>query len=226
MTEASYAIIPGGGGAGLIWSNVADELGAVVLRAPDEFDIPAMAAGLEAQVAELSRPRVLIGASMGAMIALEIARRVEIDALVLIAAGWGIEVSDKLLAWMERNPPGILEKFSKICLSDPEDADKVAALVADYEAGGHERHIRQVKAMGAYEPQPLSDPPTTLVLWGVNDSAVPLEDHVRLAIECRGAVVPIADAAHVPFFEQPAATLPWFRLAGSLAGATKTASHG
>ena len=102
----------------------------------------------------------------------------------------------------------------------------VAALVADYEAGGHERHIRQVQAMGAYEPQPLDNPPTTLVLWGVNDSAVPLEDHVRLALECRGAVVPIADAAHVPFFEQPAATLRWLRLAGSLAEATRVAPRG
>ncbi len=219
MIEPSYAIIPGGGGAGLIWAGVADELGAVVLPAPDELDIPAMAAGLEGVIGELPRPRVLIGASMGAMIALEIARRIEIDALVLIAAGWGIEVSDSLVEWMERNPPGILEKFSKICLSDPEDRAKVAAMVADYEAGGHERHIRQVKAMGSYEPEPLSEPPPTLVLWGVNDSAVPLEDHVRLALECRGAVVPIADAAHVPFFEQPAATLPWLRLAGSVAGA-------
>jgi pimeloyl-ACP methyl ester carboxylesterase len=226
MTEASYAIIPGGGGAGLIWSQVAGELGAVVLSAPDELDIPAMAAGLEGAVTELPRPRVLIGASMGAMISLEIARRVEIDALVLIAAGWGIEVSDSLIKWMERNPPGILEKFSKICLSDPEDAAKVAALVADYEAGGHERHIRQVKAMGAYEPAALSNPPPTLVLWGVNDSAVPLDGHVRLTLECRGALVPIGDAAHVPFFEQPAATLPWFRLAASLAGATTAGSHG
>jgi len=135
--------------------------------------------------------------------------------LVMIAAGWGIEVSDELIRWMERNPPGILEKFSKICLSDPDDAAKVTAMVADYQAGGHERHIRQAKAMRAYKPQPLNDPPATLVLWGVNDSAVPLEDHVRLALECRGAVVPIADAAHVPFYEQPAATLPWLWLAGT-----------
>jgi pimeloyl-ACP methyl ester carboxylesterase len=226
MSEASYAIIPGGGGAGLIWSQIAEELGAIVLRAPDELDIRAMAAGLETALSELPRPRVLIGASMGAMIALELARRIEIDALVLIAAGWGIEVSDKLLGWMERNPPGILEKFSKICLSDPDDPAKVAALVADYEAGGHERHIRQVKAMSAYDPQPLTEPPPTLVLWGVNDSAVPLEDHVRLALECRGALVPIADAGHVPFFEQPAATLPWLRLAGSLAGTTSAPARG
>ena len=90
------------------------------------------------------------------------------------------------------------------------------ASVADYEAGGHGRHIRQVRAMAAYQPQAPADPPPTVVLWGVHDSAVPLEDHVELALRCRGAVVPIEDAAHVPFFEQPAAVVrcPSRRAAG------------
>ena len=213
----SYVVIPGGGSAGLTWSEVAGELGAVVLRAPDEACIPGMAAGLKGAIRELPRPRVLIGASMGAMVSLEVARDVEVDALVLIAAGFGIEVGDRLVDWMKRNPPGILEKMAKICIADSEDSAKIEALVADYEAGGHARHIRQVQAMAAYEPEALPDPPPTLVLWGVHDSAVLLEDHVRLALECRGALVPIADAAHVPYYEQPAATAHWIRQAAFLA---------
>ena len=219
MTDVTWAVIPGGGSAGLTWAKVAGALDAVVLRAPDEPDIPAMAAGLAGAVAALPRPRLLIGASMGAMVALEVARQVEVDALVLVSAGWGIEVSDRLIAWMEREPPGILEKFARICLADPGDQAKVQALVADYEAGGHARHIRQVKAMGAYQPEPLPDTPPTVVLWGVSDSAVPLEDHARLALNCGGVLVPIENAGHVPFFEQPTATLGWIRWAATLAAA-------
>jgi len=216
MSEASYAVIPGGGGTGLIWGDLAAELPAVVLRAPDELTIEAMAAGLEPAIAELRRPRVLVGASMGALVALEVARRVEIDGLALIACGWGIEVSDSVIAWMESNPPDIHQKLSRICLADRRDETKIAALVADYDAGGHERHVRQVKAMRAYAPEPLSDPPPTIVIGGMQDSAVPMEDHVELALRCRGAVAPVAGAAHVPFLEQPEATLRWIRAAARL----------
>jgi pimeloyl-ACP methyl ester carboxylesterase len=218
VNGASFAVVPGGGSAGLTWTEVAGELGATVLRAPDEPDIPAMAAGLDAAVADLPRPRVLIGASMGAMVSLEIARNVEVDALVLVAAGFGIEVSDRLIEWMVRNAPGLVEKMAKICLADQGDKTKTEALVADYQAGGHERHIRQVRAMAAYKPEPLADPPPTLVLWGALDSAVPLRAHVELALRCGGVLIPIADAAHVPFFEQPRETLNWIRRAAVLAG--------
>ncbi|MFZ0381403.1 MAG: alpha/beta fold hydrolase [Solirubrobacteraceae bacterium] len=214
---ASFAVIPGAGSAGLTWAEVAGELGAAVLRAPDEPTIPAMAAGLDAAVADLPRPRVLIGASMGAMVSLEIARDVEVDALVLIAAGFGIEVGDRLIEWMVRNPPGILEKMAKICLAHGGDRTQIEALVDDYRAGGHERHIRQMRAMAAYKPELLADPPPTLVLWGALDSAVPLEAHIELALRCGGALIPIADAAHVPFFEQPRETLRWIRRAALLA---------
>ena len=218
VDAASFAVIPGAGSAGLTWAEVAGELNATVLRAPDELDIPAMAAGLDAAVADLPRPCVLIGASMGAMVSLEIARNVEVDALVLVASGFGIDVSDRLIEWMVRNPPGILEKMAKICLADQGDRTKIDALVADYEAGGHERHIRQMRAMAAYDPQPLADPPPTLVLWGALDSAVPLDAHIDLALRCGGALIPIADAAHVPFLEQPRETLRWIRRAAVLAG--------
>ncbi len=224
MSEASYAVIPGGGGAGLIWGDLAADLPAVVLRAPDELTIEAMAARLQDAIAELPRPRVLVGASMGALVALELARRVEIDALALIACGWGIEVSDSVIAWMESDPPDIHQKLSRICLADPRDETKIAALVADYDAGGHERHVRQVKAMRAYTPEPLSDPPPTIVICGLQDSAVPMEDHVELALRCRGVVAPVAGAAHVPFLEQPEATLRWIRAAARLGASAHSQS--
>lgn len=224
MKEASIAVIPGGGSAGLTWGEVAGELDAVVLRAPDEPSVEAMADGLVGTIATMTRPRVLVGASMGALVALELARRLDLDALVLIACGFGIEVSDSVIEWMESNPAGIHHKLAKICVADRQDAAKIELLVADYDAGGHERHLRQVKAMAAYTPKRLPDPPPTIVIWGMQDSAVPLADHVELACQCSGAVVPIADAAHVPFFEQPAATSRWIRVAATLAATAQSRS--
>jgi pimeloyl-ACP methyl ester carboxylesterase len=217
MNEPTYAVIPGAGCAGLTWSAVAGELGAEILKVPDEPDLVSMAAGLQATVAAMPAPRVLVGASFGAMVALEIARDVEVDALVLVAAGFGITVSQRLIDWMVRNPPDLWPKMAKICLGGRKDPELIEAIVADYVAGGLAEHIRDSSALAAYRPEPLPDPPPTIVLWGMEDPAVPRDDHVELAARCRGALVPIADAAHLPFLEQPGTTLEWIRQAGTLA---------
>jgi pimeloyl-ACP methyl ester carboxylesterase len=217
MQEPAYAVIPGAGCAGLTWSEVAAELGAEILKVPDEPDIISMASALQATVAAMSAPRVLVGASFGAMVALEVARNVEVDALVLVAAGFGITVSQRLIDWMVRNPPDLWPKMAKICLGGRDDPELIEAIVADYVAGGRAEHIRDSTALAAYRPEPLPDPPPTIVLWGMEDPAVPRDDHVDLAARCRGALVPIADAAHLPFLEQPQATLEWIRRAGVLA---------
>jgi pimeloyl-ACP methyl ester carboxylesterase len=221
---ASYAIIPGAGCAGLTWAEVADALGAQVLRPPDEPDIVAMAEGMIPAVAGLPAPRVLIGASMGAMVALEIARRLDVGALVLVAAGFGITVSDRLIDWMVRNPPDLWPKMAKICLGGRDDPELIDAIVADYVAGGHAEHIRDSTALKSYKPEPLDDPPPTIVLWGMEDPAVPRDDHVELALQCRGALIPLPGAAHVPFLQQPAVTLEWIRRAGALARAARHVS--
>jgi len=52
----------------------------------------------------------------------------------------------------------------------------------------------------------------------MEDRAVPFEDHLELAVRLEGALVPIAGAAHVPFFEQPETTLRWLHHAGRVAG--------
>jgi pimeloyl-ACP methyl ester carboxylesterase len=213
----SYAIIPGAGCAGLTWSRVADELGAKILRPPDEDDIVRIAAALAGSVAELNRPRVLVGASFGAMVALEIARTVDVDALVLVAAGWGITVSDRVIERMVRNPPDLWERMAKVCIGRRDDPELVAAIVEDYVQGGLAEHIHHSTVLAAYRPEPFPDPPPTLVLWGVDDPAVPRDDHIELALRMNGAVVPIPGAAHVPFLEQPVVTLEWVRRAGVLA---------
>jgi pimeloyl-ACP methyl ester carboxylesterase len=225
MPDVSYAVIAGAGSAGLTWNDVASELGATVHPIPDEPSAPAMAAALESAISALPRPRVLIAASMGAIVALEVARTVEVDALVLAAAGYGIDVSDRLLNWMISDPPELFEKMARICVADKNHRGRIDAIVEDYVAGGHAVHVRHLQALAGYRPEPLPDPPPTIVVWGVHDPAVPLEGHVELALKCRGALVPIADAAHVPFLEQPCETLAWIRRAAVLARAARSGSR-
>ena len=98
-SPVAYAVLPGAGSAGLVWQRAAARLGrATVLPLPDEPDVPAMAAALEDRVRRLSAGPVLVGSSLGALVAIELARRVRAAALVLIAAGFGIKVSRRVLA--------------------------------------------------------------------------------------------------------------------------------
>ena len=196
-------VIPGAGSAGLAWQDAAALLGARIVPVPDAPDVAAMAALVEPEVSAAARPRVLIGTSLGAMVALELARRVELDALVLVAAGFGIAVADSVLEWVAANPPDLLEKMSRSGLADREDERVIAIRLEDFRRRGQPVLARHLAALGAYRPEPLDDPPPTLVIWGEHDRAVPRADHEELARRCGGELVTIAGAGHAPFLEQP-----------------------
>jgi pimeloyl-ACP methyl ester carboxylesterase len=198
-----YIVIPGAGSAGLAWEEAAGLLDAPILPVPDEPDVASMAAELEPAVAAVPRPRVLIGTSLGAMVALELARRVEVDGLVLIAAGFGITVADSVLEWVAANPPDLLDKMSRSGLADRGDERVIAIRLEDFRRRGQPVLLRHLSALGAHRPEPLDDPPPTVVIWGAHDRSVPLADHAQLAVRCGGILVPIADAGHAPFLEQP-----------------------
>ena len=217
-TSPAYAVIPGAGSSGIVWERALAELGGVLLPVPDEPDVRAMAATLSARVAALPEPRVLVGASLGAMVALEIARSVGVDALVLIAAGFGIETSDALIDWVAANGPDLFPKMARASIADRDNATLVETVTRDFEGRGQPVVLRHLQALRDYTPQPLSSPPPTLVLWGVHDHSVPLADHAELARQCAGVLVPIADAGHMPFFEQPRETVRWIRRAAPLRG--------
>src|SRR5688572_20064070 len=68
----AYAMICGSGSAGHVWEPVARALDGIVLPVPLEPDVPAMAAVLRPDVEALARPRVVMGTSLGALIALEL----------------------------------------------------------------------------------------------------------------------------------------------------------
>ena len=215
--KTSFAAIGGAGGAGGLWTDVAARLDVLVIPLPDEPDVPAMARSVRDRIAALPQPRVLVGASAGAMVALEVAREVRVQALVLISAGWGIEVSESALNWVRENPPDLHRKLARICVADRENIKRLEVIEADYDACTQPVHLRHLEALSRHRPAPLPDPPPTLVLWGMADRAVPMEDHLQLALQCRGALVPIAEAAHVPYYEQPDIVVRWIRHAASLA---------
>jgi pimeloyl-ACP methyl ester carboxylesterase len=198
-----YLVIPGAGSSGLAWEEAAELLGAPIVPVPDAPDVAAMAAEVESEVAATPRPRVLIGTSLGAMVALEVARRVELDALVLVAAGYGITVADSVLEWVAANPPDLLDKMSRSGLADRGDERVIAIRLEDFQRRGQPVLLAHLTALGAYRPEPLENPPPTVVIWGEHDHAVPLADHAELARRCGGVLMPIADAGHAPFLEQP-----------------------
>lgn len=167
----TYALLPGSGSAGLVWEPVAAQLqGATVLPLPDERDVAAMAAALAPSIEALPRPRVLVGSSLGALVALELAR----------------------------------------------------LITRDFEARGQAVLLRHMRVLAGHRPEPLADPPPTLVLWGTQDPGVSLAAHVELALGCDGLLVPIADAGHLSYLERPLDTVRWIRRAGQWASSAPT----
>jgi pimeloyl-ACP methyl ester carboxylesterase len=213
----TYCVIPGAGSAGLVWREALELLDGTLLPVPDEPDIAAMAAALRAELEALPEPRVLVAASLGAMVGLELVRDVRVDAFVPIAAGLGIEVSDALLDWVAADPPDLFPKMARASIADRDDAGMVDVVARDFAARGQPVVLRHLRALAAYVPEPPAAPPPTLVIWGERDHSVPLADHAELAMRCRGALAPIAGAGHMPFFENPAATVHWIRSATRLA---------
>jgi pimeloyl-ACP methyl ester carboxylesterase len=211
-------MICGSGSAGHVWQPVAAALGGTVLRAPDEPDVPSMAAALRPEIERLAAPRVVLGASLGALVALELARDTAIDALILIAAGFGIAVAPAVLDAIAANGPGMLARMARGVVADPDDGAIVAGVTRDFETCGPELLLRHMRVLAGHRPEPPAGLPPTFVLWGTRDPGVPLQDHAELAIRCGAPLLPVAGAGHVPYFERPEATLRWIRAAASWAG--------
>ena len=213
----SYAVLPGSGSAGLVWERAASELGcARIFPLPDERDVAAMCEALLGDIERMPRPRVLVGSSLGALVALELADRTPVDALVLIAAGFGIDVHPSVLKRIAANPPGLLREMSIGVVAAGTDESVTELVERDFEARGQAVLLRHMKVLARHRPRPPADPPPTLVLWGSQDPAVTLAAHAELALQCGGMLVPVAQAGHLPYLEQPEVTVSWIRAASQL----------
>jgi pimeloyl-ACP methyl ester carboxylesterase len=214
----AYGVLPGAGSAGLVWERAAAGLNhATVLPLPDAPDVAAMGDALARRIESLTRPRVLVGSSLGALVALELAKRVAVDGLVLIAAGFGIKVHPVVLARIAADGPGLLEEMARGVVADPDDRALTELIKRDYEARGRAVLLSHMTVLAAHRPDALTDPPPTVVVWGAQDPGVPLAGHVELALRCRGLLVPIAGAGHLPYLEQREETIRWIRWAGRMA---------
>ncbi len=212
----AVGVIPGAGSAGVVWQQALTRCSGTLLVAPDVTDVTVMARQLSDRVEALGRPRVLVGASLGAMVALEVARIVPVDALVLVAAGFGITVSDALLDWVRAAPDDLFPKMAKASVADRDNPALIKTITEDFATRGQPVVLHHLHALSTYRPRPLPAPPITFVLWGEHDHSVPLADHVELAMQCSGALVPIRRAGHMPFLEQPDETVRWIQVAARL----------
>ena len=173
-----------------------------------------MADALQQRIESVSRPRVVVGSSLGALVALELARRLPVDGLVLIAAGLGIKVHPSVLARIAADPPGLLGEMARGVVADAANAPATELITRDYAARGQAVLLSHMTVLAGHRPEPLADPPPTVVIWGAQDPGVPLAAHVELALRCRGLLVPIAAAGHLPYLEQREETVRWIRWAG------------
>jgi pimeloyl-ACP methyl ester carboxylesterase len=215
----SYAVIPAAGSAGLTWERVTELLACTRFEVPDRESVEEMASTLAEGVAALPRPRVLVGASLGAMVSLELTRLFPVDALVLIAAGFGMPVGESIMEWIAANPSDLLQTMAENTVADRQNHQVVETIVRDFEARGQPVLLRHLQALRSYHPLPLESPPPTVVIWGQSDGSVPLASHAELAIKCAGVLVPVPGAAHNPQCEQPEETAKWIRWAARWAEA-------
>jgi pimeloyl-ACP methyl ester carboxylesterase len=207
LRTASWAFFPGAGGGSTLWAPIARRLGGTVHAVPDVDGVHAMADALEESVRAMPAPRILVGNSLGALVALELAQRVPVAGLMLLAAGWRFPVSEELIRKVESKGRAMFPETARRCVS-PEHIEAVVADFASREDGTMSRHLRAIR-----DHQPRIDDrvrqPVTLVLRGGLDRSVSLQDHVDLTERTQGALVPLDSAAHMPFVDHREEVIQW-----------------
>lgn len=215
----SAVFFPGAGGGATLWKPVAERFGGIVMPLPAVESIREMADSVEPSVRLLPEPRILVGNSLGAMVALEIAQRLPVAGLMLIAAGWEFPVSEELIRRVDTRGRHVFTETARRCVNPDAAVEHAQAVVADFESredGTMVRHLRAIR-----DHQPWIDThvrqPTTFVLRGGLDRSVSLRDHIELAERTGGALVPVASAAHMPFVDHSEEVTQWLTRLQTLA---------
>jgi pimeloyl-ACP methyl ester carboxylesterase len=211
--RASWAFLPGAGGGATLWQPVAEEFGGTVTALPALDSVHAIADRLEPSIRIMPGPRILVGNSLGALVALELAQRLPVAGLMLVAAGWDFPVSTELIRRVEARGRQAFAESARRCVSPGSPIEAVATVVADFEsreAGTMSRHLRAIR-----DHRPRIDgtipQPTTLVLRGGFDRSVSLDDHLALAERTGGALIPVSSAGHMPFVDHAEEVIRWLR---------------
>lgn len=216
---ASFAFFSGAGGGSTLWQPIARRFGGTVNALPSVDRVHAMADDLETSVLEMPAPRILVGNSLGALVALELAQRIPVAGLMLLAAGWQFPVSDELIRRVDRRGRTAFAESARRCVGPRSSPEHVAAVITDFESreeGAMSRHLRAIRD---HEPRidRSSPQPATLVLRGGLDRSVSLRDHIELTERTGGALVPVGSAAHMPFVDHPEEVIRWLERLQSVA---------
>jgi pimeloyl-ACP methyl ester carboxylesterase len=207
----SWAFFPGAGGGPTLWRPVAKRFGGTVMTLPDLDSVPAMADALEASVRRMPAPRILVGNSLGALVALECAQRVPVAGLMLIAVGWEFPVSEELIRRVDAKGTAMFPEVARRCIGPRLRPEHLAAVVADFESRREGTMARHLRAIRDHEPRidRTVEQPATLVLRGGFDRSVSLRDHLELTERIGGAFVPVGAAAHMPFVDHVEEVVQW-----------------
>jgi pimeloyl-ACP methyl ester carboxylesterase len=208
---ASWAFFPGSGGGAALWQPVASRFGGTVFPLPPLDNVDAIADAIEESVRLMPAPRILVGNSLGALVALELAQRLPVAGLMLVAAGWEFPVAEELIQHVDTRGRAAFAESARRCVSPGAEPGHLSAVVADFESreqGTMSRHLRAIR-----DHQPRIDhsvcQPTTIVLRGGLDRSVSLRDHLELAERTGGALVPLGSAAHMPFVDHSEEVIRW-----------------
>jgi len=208
---ASWTFFPGSGGGVSLWQPVARRFAGEVIPLPALESVASIADAVEESVRRMPGPRILVGNSLGAMVALELAQRVPVAAMMLVAAGWEFPVAEELIRRVETRGHTAFAESARRCVN-PEAAPRhLDAVVADFESREHGTMSRHLRAIRDHKPRidPTVPQPTTLVLRGGLDRSVTLRDHLELAERTGGALVPVGSAAHMPFVDHAEEVTRW-----------------
>lgn len=201
--EFPVLALTGAGSNGTAWAPLRERLpDATVRPMPDLPSVVAMADHVLAAEGDLSPETVLVGASLGAMVAVEIARRIKVAGMVLIAAGPGVKVSPDALASVKAPSPQALAAIAHAGVA-AHRTDLHAARETDFQRPEPDLLFRHLTALAAHQFTPLDEPPATVVVCGRQDRSVGLGAHLRLAEACHGALRPLGDVGHSAYLEAP-----------------------
>ena len=202
--------LPGAGGGASLWEPLAARFGGRAVPLPRARSVAAIADRLAAEVFDGPEPPLLVGNSLGALVALELARRGPVAGLLLLAAGWEFPVADSVLAAAEGATSTTFARIADRCLGPTADPELLVAVQRDFagrEPGVLVDHLAAIRDHS--RPTPGSQPPPTMLIGGGRDRSVALADQVELAGRLGAMFVQIADAAHMPFVDHREEVALW-----------------
>lgn len=199
----NVVVIPGACSTGLTWKPVANLVGLRMLPVPDADSVPEMAEALLPDLRQDRGPRVLVGASLGAVVALGLMDRVRVDVAILVATGLGITVDERVLERVRTSEEDVLLRIARSSLAAPENENLLALAVADLRSRGRGVLVQHLSALASHRATVPAKTPEAFVVWGERDRSVLLRDHLELTRVLEGVLFPVEGTGHLPFLENP-----------------------